>query len=310
MNDRKGWALLTGLGLGLGAGLLYLFDRGARRYEPPGDDDRLATRIRSRLRRLVSHADRIHIQVDRGQVTLSGPVSPREGDHAVRTISRLPGVDVVVNDLEPHEDALGIDRHGTRGTPWWPAAGVAAAVTGGAFAVHRLRRRARRDAAPHAGGHVVTVHKTLAVQAPIERVFESWSRYENFPIFMSTLREVRALGDGRSHWIVDGPAGRPASWEAELTAFVPNERISWRSVPGSIVDNGGGVRFRPNAGGGTQVEIQLSYDPPGGVLGHRIARLFGADPKSPMDADLVQMKAFIETGRRPEDRAAEPSHPL
>jgi hypothetical protein len=31
--------------------------------------------------------------------------------------------------------------------------------------------------------------------------------------------------------------------------------------------------------------------------------LFGADPKSEMDADLMRMKSFIETGRVPHDAA-------
>jgi uncharacterized membrane protein len=66
------------------------------------------------------------------------------------------------------------------------------------------------------------------------------------------------------------------------------------------------VRFRPNGRGGTQVEVQLSYDPPARALGHLVARLFGADPQSRMDSDLLQMKAFVETGRRPPDPGAEP----
>jgi uncharacterized membrane protein len=88
------------------------------------------------------------------------------------------------------------------------------------------------------------------------------------------------------------------SWEAELTAFTPYERMAWRSLPGAVVDNAGVVVFHPTRGG-TQVEIQLSYNPPGGPLGHRVARLFGADPESRMDHDLQAMKRFLETGERP-----------
>jgi uncharacterized membrane protein len=38
-------------------------------------------------------------------------------------------------------------------------------------------------------------------------------------------------------------------------------------------------------------------------LGHIVASLFGADPKSQMDDDLVRMKSFIETGKVPSDAA-------
>jgi uncharacterized membrane protein len=38
-------------------------------------------------------------------------------------------------------------------------------------------------------------------------------------------------------------------------------------------------------------------------LGHIVASLFGADPKSEMGEDLVRMKTFIETGKLPSDAA-------
>jgi hemerythrin-like domain-containing protein len=65
-------------------------------------------------------------------------------------------------------------------------------------------------------------------------------------------------------------------------------------------------RFEPNHNGGARVHIQLCYHPPGGAIGHALAKLFGSDPKSEMDADLLRMKTFIESGRPPHD-AANPS---
>jgi uncharacterized membrane protein len=63
------------------------------------------------------------------------------------------------------------------------------------------------------------------------------------------------------------------------------------------------VRFQPNEDGGTRVDVRMSYFPPAGLIGHAIAKLFGADPKSKMDADLLRMKSFIETGHQPHDAA-------
>jgi len=39
------------------------------------------------------------------------------------------------------------------------------------------------------------------------------------------------------------------------------------------------------------------YRPPAGVLGHYVASLFGADPKSEMDDDMVRLKSLIEIGK-------------
>jgi uncharacterized membrane protein len=48
----------------------------------------------------------------------------------------------------------------------------------------------------------------------------------------------------------------------------------------------------------------MSYNPPAGALGHVVAKLFGADPKSELDDDLMRLKRTIETGQPPHDAAA------
>jgi uncharacterized membrane protein len=113
---------------------------------------------------------------------------------------------------------------------------------------------------------------------------------------MSHVKEVRDLGGGRSHWEAVGPAGVPVTWNAIITRFVPNEILVWRSEPGSVIANAGIIRFESVAGGKTRVDILLSYNPPGGALGHFAALLFGADAKSAMDDDLLRLKSLIEEG--------------
>jgi hypothetical protein len=39
------------------------------------------------------------------------------------------------------------------------------------------------------------------------------------------------------------------------------------------------------------------YNAPAGALGHAVAKLFGADPKSELDDDLVRLKSLIEYGK-------------
>jgi uncharacterized membrane protein len=68
------------------------------------------------------------------------------------------------------------------------------------------------------------------------------------------------------------------------------------------VQHEGCVRFDA-VGGGTRVTVRMSYSPPAGVIGHTIAALFGRDAKREMDADLMRMKAYVETGHLPHDAA-------
>jgi uncharacterized membrane protein len=147
----------------------------------------------------------------------------------------------------------------------------------------------------------IEVQKTICVNAPVDQVFAFWSDYQNFPRFMSNVRDVRVVDD-RSHWVVAGPAGVPVEWTSEVVRSEPNSVIEWRSRPGSAVKQEGEVCFEPIEGG-TRVSVRLCYLPPAGALGHAVASLFGADPKSEMDADLMRMKSMIETGRTPHDAA-------
>jgi uncharacterized membrane protein len=152
------------------------------------------------------------------------------------------------------------------------------------------------------GGNVIPVHKTLRVNAPVDQVFQLMARYENFPLFMRNVRHVRAHPDGRSHWIVGGPAGVSVEWDAMTTRREPNRLLAWRTVSNAAVRHAGNIRFEPK-NGGTRLEIQLSYQPPAGALGHVVARLFGADPKTELDEDLLRLKSFLESGKLPRDAA-------
>jgi uncharacterized membrane protein len=147
-----------------------------------------------------------------------------------------------------------------------------------------------------ASHRAVDVQKTITIAAPLEEVFRFFLNVANFPRFMAHLREVRDLGNGRSHWVAAGPAGLRVSWDAVITRSEPNKVLAWQSEPGATVANAGTIRFESVAGG-TRVDIKLSYNPPGGALGHVVAKLFGADPKSELDDDLVRLKSLIEYGK-------------
>jgi len=162
------------------------------------------------------------------------------------------------------------------------------------------------------GQQTIDLHKTIYINARPEQVFDLWSSYENFPRFMSHVQEVRDLGGGRSHWIVSGLAGIPVEWDANTTQSKRPEVLAWRSDSDATVQNEGTIRFEPE-GSGTRVTVQLSYSPPGGVIGHMIASLFGQDAKQQMDDDLARMKSFIETSKFPSDAAQpvqQPTTPL
>jgi uncharacterized membrane protein len=149
----------------------------------------------------------------------------------------------------------------------------------------------------------IEVQKSIQIRAPIAQVFEFWTRIRNFPSFMTRVRDVREIDDSRSYWRVSGPAGLPVEWTAQITRLVPHELIEWRCDDSAAVKHRGRVRFEADGADATQVHVQLRYFPPAGAVGHLVAMLFGADPKSGLDADLMRMKSMLETGHAPHDAA-------
>ena len=154
-----------------------------------------------------------------------------------------------------------------------------------------------REATGPAMDGAVQVKRAITVNRPPEEVYRFWRDFENLPRFMLHLESVRAGGDGRSRWTAKAPAGRTVSWDAEIVQDRPNSLIAWRSLPGADVSNLGTVRFEPAPGGrGTEVHVDLRYEPPGGKVGATIAKLFGEEPSLQMRHDLSRFKQVMETG--------------
>lgn len=148
-------------------------------------------------------------------------------------------------------------------------------------------------------GKTIDLQKSIQIDAAPEEVYDMWTNYENFPHFMSHVSEVRDLGRGRSHWVVEGPAGSKFEWDSMLVEQSRPDRLAWRSEPGAEIPNSGSVQFEPYRGG-TRATVRMSYHPPAGAIGHGIATLLGADPKRQLDDDLARMKALIERGALPQ----------
>jgi uncharacterized membrane protein len=142
---------------------------------------------------------------------------------------------------------------------------------------------------------VMELEASITINASAEQVYSYWRDFERLPTFMAHLESVQVDGN-RSHWVATAPMGRTIEWDAEMTDDVPNERISWKSVGGSV-STSGSVRFAPAAGNrGTEVRVQMRYSPPAGRLGAAVAKLFGEEPKQQVRDDLRRLKQVLETG--------------
>ncbi len=154
----------------------------------------------------------------------------------------------------------------------------------------RAARRTKAD-------RMVRVERVITVNKPVHEVYQFWRNFENLPRFMRHLKSVERLDGNRSRWRAKGPAGMTFEWDAEILQDRQDEWIAWRSVEGSDVENSGSVRFNPAPGArGTELRVQLQYEPPAGAIGRTLAKLFGEDPDQQIHEDLHRFKQLMETG--------------
>jgi uncharacterized membrane protein len=86
-------------------------------------------------------------------------------------------------------------------------------------------------------------------------------------------------------------------WDAEIINEVENERIGWRSLNDSDVDQAGSVEFEPIGDGRmTRLTVTLQYAPIAGRLGAAVAKFIGQDPDFKIADDLQRFKESMEAG--------------
>jgi uncharacterized membrane protein len=151
--------------------------------------------------------------------------------------------------------------------------------------------RQKRGATVESG---LEVDESVTIDAPLTEVWTFVRRVEAWPQFMTHVQEITPTGERRHRWRVEGPAGIPTEWESEITSETPNESLSWRAIPGSMVDTEGTLFVENDGSGGTRVSVRMLYHPPAGALGDAVAKIFRRDPKTEMRENLQALKRRIE----------------
>jgi uncharacterized membrane protein len=151
-------------------------------------------------------------------------------------------------------------------------------------------------AAVEAGEDPRRVTAAITVRAAREDVYRFWHDFQNLPRFMANVESVQ-VSNGRSHWRASAPAGRTVEWDAEVVEDRPGELIAWRTLPGAGLASSGSVAFADAPGArGTEVRVELRYDPPAGVAGAALVSLAGESPNAQIRDDLRRFKQLLETG--------------
>ena len=107
----------------------------------------------------------------------------------------------------------------------------------------------------------------LVVKAPLDRVYEQWSRIEDLPKFIPPLREVRRIDDAHFSYTWH-PNGAKQQGVFHIVLQIPGRRMAWRTMSEGFMS--GVVSFEPRSQEETEVTLKIRsiFDPPS--LSHRV----------------------------------------
>lgn len=150
--------------------------------------------------------------------------------------------------------------------------------------------------APNAGADTL-IGRTVTINRPRAELYAYWRDLTRLPTFMENVEQVEMLDDKRSRWVVKAPSGKTVEWTSIITEEKDGEVIAWKSEEGADIPNSGRIDFRDAQGDrGTIVTATILYDPPAGIIGKVIAKMFQREPAIQARRDLRRFKQLMETG--------------
>jgi uncharacterized membrane protein len=103
----------------------------------------------------------------------------------------------------------------------------------------------------------------VVVKAPLERVYEQWSRIEDLPKFIPPLRNVRRIDDTHFSYTWSGNCRSDDQRGVfHIVLQIPGRRIAWRTMSEGFMS--GVVSFEPRSQEETEVTLKIRsiFDPP------------------------------------------------
>lgn len=223
--------------------------------------------------------------------------------------------EVVPEDVAPQRE---LSEPEVTGTQWRP---MALAALGVVLFVDGIRRRSVRGSLMAILGSVLLFRAAgTSNSGPIEsgtqqptvfrdsitvgRSPEDLSEFVREPANLGeALRpfaDVRSAGPDRLRFTVDPPVGPDVHWRMALVEERPGEVLRWTNERRRIVPYEMVVHFRPAPGGrGTELTLELKFDPPGGRHGATVLQRLDVVPESLVGVVLDRLKSLAETGEIP-----------
>lgn len=132
------------------------------------------------------------------------------------------------------------------------------------------------------------MHHEIEIDLPVRTVYDQWTQFEDFPLFMKHVADVQQIDTTNTLWKAK-ISGISREWKAEITEQSPDQRIAWTATDGT--KHGGVVTFHPLSDNHTRVVLQMDVDSEGFL--EKVAD-WGGYISDRTKKDLESFKDFIE----------------
>ncbi|MEU0511173.1 SRPBCC family protein [Amycolatopsis sp. NPDC006125] len=191
---------------------------------------------------------------------LAGAVTTRASTSLANRITSTSGR---LQDYASGGGGGGLIEAVTGGKPSVKGKAMMGAVKGGLSGLADKVKDAVSGGGGGGGGKlkVTNIVEQADIGAPIDLVYDQWTRFTEFPRFMKKVENVDQTSDEKLTWKAQ-IFWSHRTWESTILEQVPNERIVWRSK-GEKGHVDGAVTFHELTPDLTRVVLVLEYHPQG-----------------------------------------------
>jgi uncharacterized protein YndB with AHSA1/START domain len=132
------------------------------------------------------------------------------------------------------------------------------------------------------------IQRWTDIAAPIDRVYEAWTNFDQFPVFMHRVLDVEQEEPDKISWS-EKIWFSSRQWEGCVTERRKNDRIVWKTTSG--MSHKGVVSFHKLAPNLTRVMITMEFEPHGMI--EKMASVLRF-VKRAVQSDLARFKAYVE----------------
>jgi uncharacterized membrane protein len=132
------------------------------------------------------------------------------------------------------------------------------------------------------------IQRWTDVAVPVDKAYEAWEKFDQYPKFMHRVLSVRQKGNDRVSW-EEKIWFSKRQWEGRITDRRKNDRIAWKTTSG--MSHKGIVSFHKLDDNLTRVMVTMEFEPSGMMEKMASGLRF---VKRAVQADLARYKAYVE----------------